>query len=188
MARLAHRGPRRDDLRFHVAQVLQFHGAARLGQCRQHFVGQLAVKGEFVELEGLENFRHGFVVKGGDIIPASMLRGIVPAQLEAFIAKYPHVIPQESTEAMLADTPRDDDIVIVAAARTPQGRLKGQLASFTAPQLGGLAIAGALAKGNIPADAVDAVLAKLQAYRMTKLGERRDVTLEVSRQVLELAL
>ena len=26
-----------------------------------------------------------------------------------------------------------DDIVIVAAARTPQGRLKGQLASFTAP-------------------------------------------------------
>jgi acetyl-CoA C-acetyltransferase len=41
-----------------------------------------------------------------------------------------------------------DDIVIVAAARTPQGRLKGQLASFTAPQLGGLAIAGALARGT----------------------------------------
>ena len=55
-------------------------------------------------------------------------------------------------------TTRTDDIVIVAAARTPQGRLKGQLASFTAPQLGGLAIAGALAKGNIPADAVDAVI------------------------------
>lgn len=51
-----------------------------------------------------------------------------------------------------------DDIVIVAAARTPQGRLKGQLASFTAPQLGGLAIAGALAQGGIPADAVDAVI------------------------------
>ena len=47
-----------------------------------------------------------------------------------------------------------DDIVIVAAARTPQGRLKGQLASFTAPQLGGFAIAGALAQGGIPADAV----------------------------------
>ncbi len=55
-------------------------------------------------------------------------------------------------------TTRTDDVVIVAAARTPQGRLKGQLASFTAPQLGGLAIAGALAKGNIPADAVDAVI------------------------------
>lgn len=51
-----------------------------------------------------------------------------------------------------------DDIVIVAAARTPQGRLKGQLASFTAPQLGGLAIAGALAQGAIPTDAVDAVI------------------------------
>ncbi len=51
-----------------------------------------------------------------------------------------------------------DDIVIVAAARTPQGRLKGQLASLTAPQLGSLAISGALAQGGIPADAVDAVL------------------------------
>lgn len=51
-----------------------------------------------------------------------------------------------------------DDIVIVAAARTPQGRLKGQLASFTAPQLGGFAIAGALAQGGIPADAVDTVI------------------------------
>jgi len=29
-----------------------------------------------------------------------------------------------------------DDVVIVAAARTPQGRLKGQLASLTAVQLG----------------------------------------------------
>ncbi|SBS70480.1 acetyl-CoA C-acetyltransferase [uncultured Microbacterium sp.] len=51
-----------------------------------------------------------------------------------------------------------DDVVIVAAARTAQGRLKGQLASFTAPQLGGFAIAGALAQGGIPADAVDAVI------------------------------
>lgn len=52
----------------------------------------------------------------------------------------------------------NDDIVIVAAARTPQGRLKGQLASLTAPQLGSLAIAGALAQGGIPAAAVDAVI------------------------------
>jgi len=51
-----------------------------------------------------------------------------------------------------------DDIVIVAAARTPQGRLKGQLAPLTAVQLGSAAIAGALARGGIPADAVDAVL------------------------------
>ncbi|MDR2293930.1 MAG: acetyl-CoA C-acetyltransferase [Microbacterium sp.] len=50
------------------------------------------------------------------------------------------------------------DVVIVAAARTPQGRLKGQLASFTAPQLGSLAIRGALEKGGIAAEAVDAVI------------------------------
>lgn len=51
-----------------------------------------------------------------------------------------------------------DDVVIVAAARTPQGRLKGQLAPLTAVQLGSAAIKGALEKGGIPADAVDAVL------------------------------
>lgn len=51
-----------------------------------------------------------------------------------------------------------DDIVIVAAARTPQGRLKGRLASFSAPQLGGFAIAGALEKSGIPATAVEAVI------------------------------
>jgi len=50
------------------------------------------------------------------------------------------------------------DIVIVAAARTPQGRLKGQLASFTAPQLGALAIAGALERSGITAADVDAVI------------------------------
>ncbi|WP_067198967.1 acetyl-CoA C-acetyltransferase [Microbacterium sp. XT11] len=51
-----------------------------------------------------------------------------------------------------------DDIVIVAAARTPQGRLKGQLASFTAPQLGAIAIRGALEQGTVDAASVDAVI------------------------------
>ena len=51
-----------------------------------------------------------------------------------------------------------DDIVIVAAARTPQGRLKGQLAPLTAVQLGATAIRGALERGGVPAHAVDAVL------------------------------
>ncbi|WP_334147511.1 acetyl-CoA C-acetyltransferase [Microbacterium sp.] len=50
------------------------------------------------------------------------------------------------------------DIVIVAAARTPQGRLKGQLASFTAPQLGSFAIAGALEQGSIDPTDIDAVI------------------------------
>ncbi|WP_322411999.1 acetyl-CoA C-acetyltransferase [Microbacterium invictum] len=51
-----------------------------------------------------------------------------------------------------------DDVVIVAAARTAQGRLKGQFAPLTAVQLGRAAIAGALERGGVPADAVDAVL------------------------------
>jgi acetyl-CoA C-acetyltransferase len=55
-------------------------------------------------------------------------------------------------------TMTENDVVIVAAARTPQGRLKGQLASFTAPQLGSFAIRGALEQASIdPAD-VDAVV------------------------------
>jgi acetyl-CoA C-acetyltransferase len=51
-----------------------------------------------------------------------------------------------------------DDIVIVAAARTPQGRLKGQLSAFTAPQLGSFAIRGALEQGAVDPAAVDAVI------------------------------
>lgn len=52
----------------------------------------------------------------------------------------------------------DNDIVIVAAARTPQGRLKGQLAAFTAPQLGSFAIRGALEQGAIDPGHVHAVI------------------------------
>ncbi|GAA5149419.1 acetyl-CoA C-acetyltransferase [Microbacterium pseudoresistens] len=55
-------------------------------------------------------------------------------------------------------TSPSEDIVIVAAARTPQGRLKGQLAPFTAPQLGALAIRGALDMGGVDAGAIDAVI------------------------------
>lgn len=56
------------------------------------------------------------------------------------------------------DTTSENDVVIVAAARTPQGRLKGQLAAFTAPQLGAFAIRGALEQGAIDPAAVDAVI------------------------------
>ena len=52
-----------------------------------------------------------------------------------------------------------NDVVIVAAARTPQGRLKGQFAGFSGPQLGALAIRGALERGGIPAEEIDAVVA-----------------------------
>ncbi|MBD1593740.1 acetyl-CoA C-acetyltransferase [Arthrobacter sp. S1_S22] len=50
------------------------------------------------------------------------------------------------------------DVVIVGAARTPQGKLMGQLAPLTAVELGGAAIAGALEKAGVRPDAVDAVI------------------------------
>lgn len=54
--------------------------------------------------------------------------------------------------------PTDDPIVIAAIARTPMGGLQGDFASLSAAQLGGVAIAGALARAGVPADQVDEVL------------------------------
>jgi acetyl-CoA C-acetyltransferase len=51
-----------------------------------------------------------------------------------------------------------DDVVIVSAARTAQGRLKGQFGTLPATTLGAAAIRGALERGGVPAEAVDAVL------------------------------
>ncbi|MFD1846379.1 acetyl-CoA C-acetyltransferase [Arthrobacter flavus] len=50
------------------------------------------------------------------------------------------------------------DVVIVGGARTPQGRLNGQLSSFTAVDLGALAIAGALDQAGVDAGTVGAVI------------------------------
>lgn len=55
-------------------------------------------------------------------------------------------------------TPTAADVVIVGGARTPQGRLNGQLASFAAVELGSFAIAGALEKSGVQAADVDAVI------------------------------
>ncbi len=48
--------------------------------------------------------------------------------------------------------------VIIAGARTPIGKLLGALSEFTAPELGGFAIAAALAKAGIAPDRVGAVI------------------------------
>ena len=48
--------------------------------------------------------------------------------------------------------------VIVSACRTPIGKFQGALSSFTAPQLGGLAITEALRRAKVPADQVEEVL------------------------------
>ena len=51
-----------------------------------------------------------------------------------------------------------DDVVIVSAARTPQGRFRGALAAVPATELGSIAIRAALERGRVPAASVDAVL------------------------------
>ncbi len=48
--------------------------------------------------------------------------------------------------------------VIVSACRTAIGKFQGALASFSAPQLGGLAVAEALRRAKVPADQVEEVL------------------------------
>lgn len=58
----------------------------------------------------------------------------------------------------MSNFPDNNDVVILAAARTPQGRLNGQLAGFTAVELGAHAIKAALAASGVAADKVDAVI------------------------------
>jgi acetyl-CoA C-acetyltransferase len=58
----------------------------------------------------------------------------------------------------MSNSPDNNDVVILAAARTPQGRLNGQLAGFTAVELGAHAIKAALAASGVAAEQVDAVI------------------------------
>jgi len=50
------------------------------------------------------------------------------------------------------------DVVITAACRTPIGKFQGGLSSFSAPELGALAVKEALARAGIAPDAVDEVI------------------------------
>ncbi|KAJ3010682.1 erg10, acetyl-CoA C-acetyltransferase [Thoreauomyces humboldtii] len=49
----------------------------------------------------------------------------------------------------------NSEVFIVAAVRTPIGSFGGSLASFTAPQLGSIAVKGALERSGLPASIVD---------------------------------
>ncbi len=51
-----------------------------------------------------------------------------------------------------------DPVVVTGCARTPMGGFQGTFASLTAPQLGARAIAAAVERSALPADAVDDVL------------------------------
>lgn len=50
------------------------------------------------------------------------------------------------------------DVVIVSAARTPQGRILGQLAPLTAVQLGTIAVKAAIERSGLGAEAVQSVI------------------------------
>jgi acetyl-CoA C-acetyltransferase len=50
------------------------------------------------------------------------------------------------------------EVVIASACRTPIGKFQGGLASFSAPQLGALAVAEAIRRAGIPAAAVEEVI------------------------------
>ncbi|MDQ1580616.1 MAG: acetyl-CoA C-acetyltransferase [Microbacteriaceae bacterium] len=52
----------------------------------------------------------------------------------------------------------ESEIVILSAARTPQGRIKGQLASLSAVELGAIAVRAALERSGVDASAIDAVI------------------------------
>ena len=56
------------------------------------------------------------------------------------------------------NSPDDNDVVILSGARTPQGRLNGQLAGFTAVELGAHAIKAAIAASGLDAGRVEAVV------------------------------
>jgi len=58
----------------------------------------------------------------------------------------------------MGNSTNNTDVVILAGARTPQGRLNGQLASFTAVELGAHAIRAAIAASGVDAGRVDAVI------------------------------
>ena len=58
----------------------------------------------------------------------------------------------------MSNSADNNDVVILSGARTPQGRLNGQLASFTAVELGAHAIRAAIAASGLEADQVDAVI------------------------------
>ncbi|WP_230178704.1 hypothetical protein [Aquabacterium sp. CECT 9606] len=57
-----------------------------------------------------------------------------------------------------------DPIVILAAGRTPIGGFQGALYSLSGPALGGVAIAGALAKAGVPGGSVDEALCCTQHF------------------------
>ena len=68
-----------------------------------------------------------------------------------------HCLKRHTTSVLYMRSPEHTP-VIVAAKRTPIGRYLGGLSPLTAPQLGGHAIAAALAASGVPADLIEEVI------------------------------
>ncbi|CAM3253160.1 putative acetyl-CoA acetyltransferase [Arthrobacter ulcerisalmonis] len=69
-----------------------------------------------------------------------------------------HVNRTGSEGITMGQSPDNSDVVILAAKRTPQGRINGQLASFTAVDLGARAIKAALDASGVKIGDVGAVI------------------------------
>ena len=62
------------------------------------------------------------------------------------------------TDKLNTKTLQDQDVVIVSAKRTPMGAFQGSLSALKAPQLGGVAIDGALKAASLLGSDVDEVI------------------------------
>jgi acetyl-CoA acetyltransferase family protein len=58
----------------------------------------------------------------------------------------------------MSSTPHDNDVVIIAGARTPFGNLGGALSDLTATDLGVAAAEGAIARSGVPKEKIDEVV------------------------------
>jgi len=70
----------------------------------------------------------------------------------------PDTVSDRPDDAAVDRTAADRTPVVVAGARTPMGRLLGSLKDFSAADLGGVAIRGALDKAGVPAQDVQYVI------------------------------
>ena len=61
-------------------------------------------------------------------------------------------------QAPMKSTPHDDDVVIIAGARTPFGNLGGALAALTATDLGVAAAQAAIERSGVPKERIDEVV------------------------------